>query len=299
MPPGGVALVLASLLLDAASALARLVVVSVVLSLFGRLGAATDALAALAAFGPWARALAALILPLPAGPLYRGSLGARRPSGREQEALALALAPVGRTGSSQVLVIDTAEENAWVLGCTLFVSRGLFESPHLGAVVAHEMGHLASGDGRIALAAWWLPLRFLTRPAERLLRGPQPAGGLPEVGRTLPQPRATPGGRGPAPAALRQRGLVGRLWRIPAIALGSGLLLLGGGLFPMLLRPVWAPYRRRREYAADAYAAAAGQGPALVEALTDWQMLDIALPWWQGRTHPYVEQRIDRLNHLG
>ena len=49
---------------------------------------------------------------------------------------------------------------------------------------------------------------------------------------------------------------------------------------------------------ADAFAAAAGYGPALVEALADWQVLDLATPWWQGRSHPYVEQRIDRLQRL-
>jgi Zn-dependent protease with chaperone function len=89
------------------------------------------------------------------------------------------------------------------------------------------------------------------------------------------------------------------LVRLPAIGLGALLLLLAGGVGPVVLRPAWAAYRRRREYAADAVAAAAGQGRALVEALADWQVLDLATPWWQGRTHPYVEQRIDRLQVPG
>jgi Zn-dependent protease with chaperone function len=66
----------------------------------------------------------------------------------------------------------------------------------------------------------------------------------------------------------------------------------------MLLRQVWAAYRRSREFAADAFAASAGHGPALVEALGEWQVLDVATPWWLRLSHPYVEQRIDRLERL-
>ena len=72
----------------------------------------------------------------------------------------------------------------------------------------------------------------------------------------------------------------------------------GGGLFPMLLRQGWSAYRRSREFAADVFAASAGHGPALVEALGTWQVLDVATPWWLRLSHPYVEQRIDRLQRL-
>ncbi|MGH2718227.1 MAG: hypothetical protein ACRDJU_06585, partial [Actinomycetota bacterium] len=89
-----------------------------------------------------------------------------------------------------------------------------------------------------------------------------------------------------------------RVLAIPARVLGALLLLLAGGLLPALLRPAWAPYLRGREYAADAFAAAHGQGPALIDALGDWQLLDVPAPWWQGRSHPYTEQRIDRLGAL-
>ncbi|HMC81456.1 MAG TPA: M48 family metalloprotease, partial [Acidimicrobiia bacterium] len=86
--------------------------------------------------------------------------------------------------------------------------------------------------------------------------------------------------------------------RLPGFAAGVVALLFAGGLFPMILRQVWSAYRRSREYAADAFAAAAGHGPALVEALGTWQVLDVATPWWLRLSHPYVEQRIDRLQRL-
>jgi Zn-dependent protease with chaperone function len=303
LPAGGLALTAAAFVLDLPSALARLIIVSVLLGAVTRLSAATDALAVLAAFGPYARSIAALAAPLPAGPLYRGALGARKPSGREREALdaAVALLP-GVAPLRSTLVVDSPEENAWVLGSTLFVSRGLFESPHLTAVVAHEAGHLAGGDGRIALAAWWLPVRPLARLGIRLLGAdPQPGAQVGDpAGRTLPQPHiagVASGTRAGGPG--RPRGLLRSLLRLPAIVAGACLLLVAGGLFPSLLRPLWARHRRAREYAADAFAARAGQGPALIEALADWQMLDVATPWWQGRAHPHIEERIDHLQRFG
>lgn len=282
---GGWGLLAASLLLDLPSAVLRLVLASLVLGLIAPLGAWSDALAALAAFGPLVRSVAAVVLQIPAGPLYRAALGARRPSERERTELdrSRAWLPAG-----PVLIVDSPDENAWVLGTTLFLTRGLFTSPHLDAVVAHEAGHLRAGDGRIALAAWWLPVRSVARLGLALLgNGPD----LPRaaVGQALPGPVRQPGGAGPAAGPL------GSLVRLPARVAGIGLLAVAGGLLPALLRPAWIPYRRSREYAADAFAASVGQGPALVEALSDWQMVDVAAPWWQGRSHPYAEQRIDRL----
>jgi Zn-dependent protease with chaperone function len=293
-PVAGRALIAASMLLDLPSALARLLVVAVVFGLFLPLGALTDALSFLAAFGPWVRSAVAALLPIPAGPAYRACTGARRPSARERQAIERSFAVIAAAAPPRSLrVVDSPDENAWVLGTSLFVSRGLFESPHLTAVLAHEAGHLAAGDGLVALAAWWLPVRWLAAPARRLIRGPAAPGLGGPVARTLPQPHGAV--VDPSRPAGGPGGVLRALVRLPAIGLGALLLLLAGGVVPVVLRPAWAAYRRRREYAADAFAAAAGQGRALVEALADWQVLDLATPWWLGRTHPYVEQRIDRL----
>lgn len=282
---GGWGLLAASVVLEVPSALLRLVLVSVVLGAFGRLGGWSDALAGLAAVGPLVRSLAAVVLPIPAGPLYRAALGARRPSAREAAELERSRAwlPPGRT-----CVVDTPDENAWVLGTSLFLTRGLFASPHLDAVVAHEAGHLRAGDGRIALAAWWLPIRSVAHTGLALM-GSRPDLARANVGQALPGPVRQPG---PIPGG---RGLVAGFLRLPLRLAGICLLAVSGGLIPAVLRPAWIPYRRSREYAADAFAASVGQGPGLVEALADWQMVDVAAPWWQGRSHPYAEQRIDRL----
>jgi Zn-dependent protease with chaperone function len=165
-------------------------------------------------------------------------------------------------------------------------------------VLAHEAGHLAAGDGRVALAAWWLPVRSAAWVAARLMgsRSGDLPRTRPQTGGTLPQPQASGAGAGILPDPRFR--VLGGLLRLPGIAAGAVVLLFAGGLFPMLLRQVWAAYRRSREFAADAFAASAGHGPALVEALAEWQVLDVATPWWLRLSHPYVEQRIDRLERL-
>jgi len=295
MTPAGIGLVAASILLDLPSALARAFLTAVVAGLAGPLDWRADVLVLLVAAGPYVRSAGALALPLPAGPFVRQAAGARRPSERERAAVgnSFSLLP-GSVAPASVLVIDGPEENAWVLGCTLFVERGLFDSPHLAAVLAHEAGHLAAGDGRVALAAWWLPVQSVAWVAARLVGSKRRL--LPQSGRTLPQPGASGVGAGILPDPRFR--ILGGLLRLPGIAAGVVALLFAGGLFPMLLRQVWAAYRRSREYAADAFAASAGFGPALIEALGVWQVLDVATPWWLRLSHPYVEQRIDRLQRL-
>jgi Zn-dependent protease with chaperone function len=80
-----------------------------------------------------------------------------------------------------------------------------------------------------------------------------------------------------------------------ALLLGLVLRLTSGGLSVRLTRPLWAAYWRRREFAADAYAARLGQGPALADYLERHLLLDFAAPYMDGREHPYTELRIERL----
>src|SRR5438309_3707462 len=231
MTPAGIGLVAASILLDLPSALARLFLTAVIAGLAGALDWRADIVVFLVAFGPYLRSAAALALPVPAGPFLRQAAGARKPSEREHRAIgnAFSLLPGGALPMS-VLVIDGPDENAWVLGCMLFVERGLFESPHLVAVLAHEAGHLAAGDGRVALAAWWLPVRSAAWVAARLMGSR--SGGLPQTrprtGTTLPQPRPAGAGAGILPDPRFR--VLGGLLRLPGLAAGAVALLFAGGL---------------------------------------------------------------------
>ena len=67
-------------------------------------------------------------------------------------------------------MIDDPTASALVVGQALYLHRALVWDPALPAVIAHELGHLNSLDGRMALAARRLSL-FARLPAGLLLGG--------------------------------------------------------------------------------------------------------------------------------
>jgi Zn-dependent protease with chaperone function len=157
-------------------------------------------------------------------------------------------------------VIDAPVTNASVVGSTLFVTRELVSSPFLDGVLAHELGHLNSLDGRIALA---------------LSRIPYP---------------------GPAWIArqLEDAELSGMAfwWRV--------LVAGGQGQRTWPISALWSWYWRRREYSADRFAANVGGGEDLIGYLEDYPLaVDTATPFMRNMTHPYVEHRLDRLMRRG
>jgi Zn-dependent protease with chaperone function len=163
----------------------------------------------------------------------------------------------------QSWVLDHPLPEAGVRGAALILSRPLLESDSLAAVLAHELGHLQTIDGRLTegldrLRIWDDPLRPLDDDDEAF----------------------------EADAGL------------PLFALRWLIRLAGGGAGETVLAPAWAAYWRSREFAADSHAAALGQADDLARHLADHeQPLDFAcrsLPFNPSQ-HPPVAHRIDRL----
>jgi Zn-dependent protease with chaperone function len=229
----------------------------------------------------------ALLTPLGSGWWWKQRSGGRSPSTREQLAYDDAIDQL-QSNSSQTLilpsnwfVIDTPLPDAAVHGETLMLSRGLLESDHLPAVIAHELGHLASPDGRIAAA-----LNRLVVAQSLNLDREQLDARLEQHSHPQPEHQPLPGD-----APIRGLFQIARL----TIRL---LALARGGIGLRLTRPVWGLYWRQREYAADAYAANLGQAEELADFLeTHALMHDHPIPyiWLTEHTHPPVELRIDRL----
>lgn len=228
--------------------------------------------AAVAGLGPLLWSLCAFVLPS-LGVWWRWRLGGRGPSSREREAYERALVLLEEVGEGKVtrrprswFVLDAEEPQAAVRGDALMVSRGLVQhgDMNLAAVLAHELAHTSSLDGR------------LTEALNRLVLWGDPSG---------PQ---------------RPRIVV---LRDPIVAVAWGLAtfvlrLAGGGLSQVLLRPLWAAHWRRREYAADTFASGLGQGEELANFLEAHALFfDLPIPflWASAETHPPVELRIDRL----
>ena len=103
-------------------------------------------------------AILALLTPVGGGWWWRQNLGGRRPSERERAAYEDSLELLRSHTSAPLpelrgwFVLDTPQPDAAVAGNTLMLSRGLLESDYLAPVLAHELGHLASTDGRLTAA---------------------------------------------------------------------------------------------------------------------------------------------------
>ncbi|HEV7938653.1 MAG TPA: M48 family metalloprotease [Solirubrobacteraceae bacterium] len=228
-------------------------------------------------------AMFALLTPVGSGWWWKQRSGGRSPSAREQRAYEDAVGLLQSNSSKRLLlpskwfVIDTPLPDAAVQGKTLM----LLESDHLPAVVAHELGHLASPDGRIAAALNRLVIAKATKlnsePLDMYLERHSYPG---------PTYQSLPGDR-----------LIRDFFQLARFTIRL-LSFARGGLGLRLTRPVWGLYWRRREYVADAYAAKLGQAEELADFLETHALLhDHPVPyiWLTEHTHPPVELRIGRL----
>lgn len=138
-------------------------------------------LAVLAGWGPLVISIATLVLPF-GGWWWEQQAGARAPSEREQATFDAAFSELTRKDATlrpprRWCVLDSQEPNASVYADTLMVSRGLLEDPFFPAVLAHELGHLNSIDGRLTAALFRLttpprtPVRFPLRTIAFLATG--------------------------------------------------------------------------------------------------------------------------------
>ena len=121
-----------------------------------------EPLALAVGFGPLLLSLATLVLPL-GGWWFNSRKGAgghrsaSRPSSRQPSRELRAADPALRP-PQRWFVTDGAEANACVYGNTLMASRALLASPYFPAVLAHELGHLNSSDGRVTAAVYRLTI---------------------------------------------------------------------------------------------------------------------------------------------
>lgn len=186
-------------------------------------------------FLPTAWSVIALASPVGTGWWWKQRMGGRDPSGRERLAYQDAVELLQGYAAGPLalphdwFVIDTPQPDAAVSGETLMLSRGLLETDHLPAVLAHELGHLATPDGR------------LTAAVNRLL---------------LWTPSTEPHNE-PLP-------MLADLLRW---AIGKALAPFKGGLGLYATSPIWGRYWRAREYRADQYAASLGQADELADFL--------------------------------
>jgi Zn-dependent protease with chaperone function len=152
------ALYAATLVAEVPVILARMLITFALLAIFmlieGKSPQSAESLTELALI-PTAWSIFALITPFGGGWWWLNNMGGRPPSERERAAyhdaiqLLQAHATLPLRLPSLWFVIDEPQPDAAVCGNTLMLSRGLLENEHLPAVLAHELGHLATSDGKL------------------------------------------------------------------------------------------------------------------------------------------------------
>ncbi len=141
------------------------------LKILGQTTSPVNTIALVLAYGPLVLSLATLILPL-GGWWWQQQMGGRTPSERERLIYEDAIAQLGQANPGlreprRWFVLDAEDVNASVYADTLMVTRGLLETGYLEPVIAHELGHLNSSDGRLAAAIH----RLTTPPRGEVHRG--------------------------------------------------------------------------------------------------------------------------------
>jgi len=260
---------------SAVSGLPRFAVAYALLVLSGLmvgLPAEPMALALLLAVAPVIYSIAGVLRPL-RGVLWRRRCGAREPVKEEWELIEQAIERLADIGEDlpgfECYVIDRPWPMAATRGRTVIVSRGLFSSEALAAQLAHELFHLKSMDARLSeglhrIKLWGDPLR---------------------------------GGTNAGVSSVSNLAFEGRGGVVFGVARWL-VRLAGGGDARNLFKAPWAWYWRQREFAADAYVVALGQGSELLAFLEE-----VELPLDRPQTgllraefeHPYVIERVDRL----
>jgi Zn-dependent protease with chaperone function len=131
------------------------------------------------AFGPLAVSLLCLLAPPLMAPIngrwWEMTTGGRPPEQDEQEAFDTAITQLQEIDPNlrpprHWFVAEEPGHNAAAYAASLRVDRGLLESPYAAAVIAHELGHLKSGDGKLTSALNLLLLLPMDTPAIRPLR---------------------------------------------------------------------------------------------------------------------------------
>lgn len=199
-------------------------------------------------------------------------------SDREREALVNALLQIPNATSvkmfSNVYVMASWHtERFEVIGTDLYLAKKLLHgSQHLPAVLAHALGWVNSGDGRMVIA-----LRRLVVPPMYLISW--------ALNETAP---------GNMIMHLASGG--GYAGFIATSILNAALALSGGGWGAYLLNPWWNKYwNNEAVYRHDAFAKALGQKQGLIAYLEHQSLFTVATPYTLFSEDADPEMRIDAL----
>jgi Zn-dependent protease with chaperone function len=288
---GGIVLYAVTLALETISVVVRFAIVAGLSSLLlGR--EAAIALGAVAALYPVAYSLAALA-GVPRGHLLlRLEVGGRRLTPAEQEALDAALAVPRARGvpiPRHIFAVDRDGLNAFVAGRTLYIYRDLFAHWGLPGVLAHELGHYNSLDGRLSGAIFGLTLPggfLITYALLGVLQWVAYTVVMMLIGLVVIIFMV---------ARINVWGMLRTVFGICVTLTRFLIIFAVGGVGTVLLSSLWRSYYVNREYDADAYAGRLGYADQLIAFFEHEVLTDIAVPWYTQPTHPPTVRRVEAL----
>ncbi|HEV3047075.1 MAG TPA: M48 family metalloprotease [Solirubrobacteraceae bacterium] len=164
-----------------AGAAARAIITTVLLWIVGLLtgwSIPVNLVATVVAFAPLVLSLLSVTCPPLIAPIdgrwWEISSGGRAPEQDEREAFQEAFAELQEADPElrpprHWFVAEDPDRNASAYASSLRVTRGLLESPHAAAVIAHELGHLRTSDAHLTSALNLLLLKPMDTPAVRPL----------------------------------------------------------------------------------------------------------------------------------
>lgn len=221
-------------------------------------------------------------------------LGARRPTAvlGEDQAINRALSELLETARQKgitlykplsvtpVMVIDNPLPNSYTVGRVMYLTSGVFKTPYVKTLLAHELGHLRARDGRLLLA-----MRRLIIPLAYWIgidRNPKPIGSL--GGGTTHRVEVGDD------AAL--------YYKMKTLTTRLQLSFWLGGLGLLFKAQDWADAWKIKDYRADRVACLLGEGLNLKQFLSEYHELETAQPYLpSGR--PYAAERMEQINsHL-
>jgi Zn-dependent protease with chaperone function len=132
-----------------------------------------EAIALVVAFAPLAVSLLSVLCPPLIAPIdgrwWEMSSGGRAPEPDEREAFEHAFSELQDADPTlrpprHWFVAEEPSRNAAAYASSLSVNRGLLESPYAAAVIAHEMGHLRTGDAHLTSALNLLLIKPMQTP---------------------------------------------------------------------------------------------------------------------------------------
>ena len=196
-------------------------------------------------------------------------IGARKPSQREMNILKPILERVAQQeprarGFSNIYVLDSHNPYLSTIGNTIFITAPTFDIPYLGALIAHELGHIQNQDGTVMMALRILfQINFFNRNS---LENPFEFSTSMMIGTGADYDQVV---QSMDPVGL----LRGKDMATGLMILGAKNFVGSSGFGVRAHMKSWAAYFREQDYLADDFAVKCGYKEQLAEFLEQFRLI--------------------------